>query len=395
MEVKDMLYDPDVKNKQMTPVGIPYISDSHAATDVATQISYHHQRPADKSIGHATGNDDGSSFFQLSAISAGQTFIGYLYADRGSAEQILDAVSELGKVRMGYGRTSEFGDVDFEIDAAEPIGEESKIVQDQVITLASDTILYNENGMPTTDPGVLRQYLEAVLHVTDLEIRKPFLQFAVIGGFNVTWKKRKPIIQALGKGSTMLLHSDTGFDSGVLQDAFVGERVTEGFGEIVAADPADTADVRIRRIRGAKQQYAGTEKRQTDVIERLLNAELDRCMEKQVREQIVGISKMNAVKPEILNACVAKMRVLLKSEKTYEDFRQQINEMEDKNKRDLCNLIVGRVNPTAILERSKAETEEKYRTSMKSESDEQAVFRKVYRACITELKYFVKTVKGA
>lgn len=393
MVVKDMVYNPDVKNRQMTPAGISYISDNRGVSSVTTEISYHHQRPVDKSIGHATGNNDGSSFFQLSAISAGQSFIGYIYADKECAKEILDAVSGLGKIRMGYGRTSEFGDVDFTIDAVETITAAGKIVQDQIIMLASDTILYNENGMPTTELDVLKQYLEELLHVTDLEIKMPFLQFATIGGYNVTWKKRKPIFQALGKGSVMLIHSDTGFDSGLLKDAFIGERVTEGFGELVATVPADTADVCVRKIRNVVQDGKEKEKK-TDIIDRLLGAELDRCLEKHVREQIGMISKKAFANPENLNASVAKMRVLLKTEKRYKDFMEQIDGIEDKSKKELCRSIVGKINPDEILESAKKEIKEKYGTSIQTTWNEQIIFQKVYHACITELKYLVKTAKG-
>ena len=45
--------------------------------------------------------------------AAGQTFGGSIYADKVCAEKILEAVNALGEVRMGYGKSSEFGAVDF------------------------------------------------------------------------------------------------------------------------------------------------------------------------------------------------------------------------------------------------------------------------------------------
>ena len=67
------------------------------------------------------------------------------------------------------------------------------MIHDAMITLASDVILYNENGVLTTEIGVMKEYLERLLDVKDLEIINPFLQFTTIGGFNVTWNRRKPI----------------------------------------------------------------------------------------------------------------------------------------------------------------------------------------------------------
>lgn len=151
-------------------------------------------------MGRATG-EDGSSFYQLCGISAGQTFGGSIYADKVCAEKILDAVNSLGEVRMGYGKSSEFGTVDFVLYDVEPSGEQNpSMMHDAVLTLGSDVVLYNEYGMPSTEINVLKHCLETVIGVDDLELTHPFLDFALIGGFNVTWQRRKPAFHALGKG---------------------------------------------------------------------------------------------------------------------------------------------------------------------------------------------------
>ena len=53
------------KIDQLSGLGDLYITDSGEAIEVDTEIHYHHQRPDDKSIGHATGSGDNSSFYQL------------------------------------------------------------------------------------------------------------------------------------------------------------------------------------------------------------------------------------------------------------------------------------------------------------------------------------------
>ena len=92
MRIKDMLLtDPlEIRDKQMTPANIRYMDHTGTIEDVETEISYHHQRPSDKSVGRATGLD-GSSFYQLAAISPGQNFCGYIYAGREQTKQIIEA----------------------------------------------------------------------------------------------------------------------------------------------------------------------------------------------------------------------------------------------------------------------------------------------------------------
>ena len=114
-------------------------------------------------------------------------------------------------------------------------------VKEAIVTLLSDVILYNENGMLTTDIKVLKKYLEEIAGVDNFKIEKPYLQFDTIGGFNVTWGARKPIFNVLGKGSTFLISSEKEFDINLFSNQFVGERVSEGYGEIkVDAKPKKT-----------------------------------------------------------------------------------------------------------------------------------------------------------
>ena len=213
--------------KQMTAAGADYMDSENRICEVTTEISYHHQRPKNKAIGKATGLDDGSSFYQLGAICADQTFGGYIYADKESAETILDTLAERKEIRMGYGKSSEFGAIDLNITNIRTPEVHSEQVNDAVVTLASDVILYNENGMLTTDTETLKEYLKDMVNAADLEIRRPFLRYETVGGYNTTWKCRKPIFHALGKGSVFVLHSDQGFDLDLLNRQFIGERVAE------------------------------------------------------------------------------------------------------------------------------------------------------------------------
>lgn len=75
MVILDMQYEPDTGDRQMTPANLDFVDKDGVVADVITEISYHHQRPVDKSIGRATGEEDGSSFYQLASISAGQDFM--------------------------------------------------------------------------------------------------------------------------------------------------------------------------------------------------------------------------------------------------------------------------------------------------------------------------------
>lgn len=397
MKVYDMLFEKDIKkeikDRQMSPARVDYMDENETVSGVTTEISYHHQRPRDKSIGRATGKEDGSSFYQLCSISAGQNFSGYIYADRKQAEMILDAVENMGNVRMGYGRSSEFGAVDFEIDAVEKESIEPEIVHRAVITLASDVILYNENGALTTDLKVLKSYLEEGTGVQDIQIENPFLQFVTIGGFNVKWRRRKPTFYALGKGSTFLISSEAGVDRNLLNREFIGERVQEGYGEIRVDEIADTPEVCIRKNMESNLQENKSFDDSADIIQRLLQSEFERRMQCLVRERLIRERKVLEKQSNALNAAVAKLRIIYKTEKSYADMWKQIEGIEDGEKNGLCKKIVSLIDPEKIQKELQQEMTAEYGMTLRSNWTEELLYKKVYRAYITELKQFVRTVE--
>lgn len=416
MLIKDMLYDPDVTGKQMTPAGVAYMDADHHTANVVTEISYHHQRPADKSVGRATG-EDGSGFYQLCGISAGQTFGGSIYVDKVCAEKILEAVNVLGEVRMGYGKSSEFGAVDFVLYDVEPFDEQSQsMMHDAVLMLGSDVILYNEYGMPSTEINVLKNCLEAVTGVDDLELTHPFLDFALIGGFNVTWQRRKPEFHALGKGSAFLVHSDKGFDAERLRSQFIGERTAEGYGELILTPAEASADVCIYKrtddtLENAEEAIRNKliDGEETGrILQQLLQTEFARQMEESVRNRLKAALEENQdmftekeektqkrVVKRGLNASVAKLRAIFKNETSYQAMKDQADVIEDRKKREICQDILTLVDPKQLAAEVSEKINNLYQIPFTSQWDETTLYKNIYRIYLIELKYLVKSLNKA
>lgn len=404
MDVWDMLYEESrnaTSGIQMTPANINYISPDGRKIDVETEISYHHQRPEDKSVGRATGKNDGSSFYQLCSIRAGQTFSGYIYANKYQAELILDALEHAGEIRMGYGRSSEFGAVDLVIDAVtenriNEVTKSEKYIHNAVITLVSDAVFYNERGVPTTEISEFIKYLRKVFQVEDLELVNgvnPYLKFAATGGFNVTWGKRKPIHQVLGKGSTFIVHSDTGICVGNLKDIFVGERVSEGFGEICAEAQGDTK-IWIRKPENSNKPEIMILDDSEEIVQKLLLTEFERRMQSRVRACVQEKSKFYEQNGNGLNSAVAKLRGIYKTISTYQEMLEQVKGIEKDDKNKLCTEFVTRVNPDQIKKDLEKEILEEYGMKLILLWSDNQLYMHVYRAYITELKYFAKKLEG-
>ena len=381
--------------EQMTAAGADYMDSENRICEVTTEISYHHQRPKNKAIGKATGLDDGSGFYQLCAICADQTFGGYIYADKESAEKILDTLAERKEIRMGYGKSSEFGAIELNITNVRTPEVHSKRVNDAVITLASDVILYNENGMLTTDTETLKEYLKDMVNAADLEIRRPFLRYETIGGYNTTWKCRKPIFYALGKGSVFVLHSDQGFDLDLLNRQFIGERVAEGYGELYAEPLKDTVEVQAKKSGKYPYQKAEqTESEQTELIKKLLDVEFERRIGYEIRKRL-GKEKdieRSKDKENVLRAAVAKMRVMFKNENSYEAMKKQVDAIESDEKRALCQSLLCLVVPQDLKTEISKDMTEAYGQEFSCQWTETELYKKIYRIYISELKYLAKAL---
>ncbi len=385
--------------EQMTAAGADYMDSENRICEVTTEISYHHQRPKNKAIGKATGLDDGSGFYQLCAICADQTFGGYIYADKESAEKILDTLAERKEIRMGYGKSSEFGAIELNITNVRTPEVHSKRVNDAVITLASDVILYNENGMLTTDTETLKEYLEDMVNAADLEIRRPFLRYETIGGYNTTWKCRKPIFYALGKGSVFVLHSDQGFDLDLLNRQFIGERVAEGYGELYAEPLKDTVEVQAKKSgKYPCQKEEQTKFNQTELIEKLLDAEFERRIGYEIRERLrkekdtEKVKNKDKDKENVLRAAVAKMRVMFKNENSYDAMKKQVDAIESDEKRALCQSLLCLVVPQDLKTEISKDMTEAYGQEFSCQWTETELYKKIYRIYISELKYLAKAL---
>lgn len=200
---------------------------------VEIEQRYHHRRADDKSIGRADPAGNDADFYQMSSICAGQSFTGTI---TGSPHQIQVAVNALAKETVqyiGYSRSSEYGKVKIHIQESHS----RKAVQTQMksfaVVLGSPAIIYNDRAFYSTDPEDLVNEIIAALglSLSDIESTRKYIKYSTIGGFNVTWQARKPILTAFDKGSTIAIVLKEPADILVDSTVTLGERRTEGFGE--------------------------------------------------------------------------------------------------------------------------------------------------------------------
>lgn len=402
MNLWEMLCEPDVSNMQMTPSKLHYVDENGVALGVDTEITYHHRRPDDKSIGRATGKDD-SSFYQLESIQSGQSFGGYILADTNQAQEIIRVAGSERQVRLGYGKSAQFGDVVFRLNKIEPVQKKQEKMKDAVVTLVSDIILYNHNGVPSASIECLKEYLQEILELKkeDFQIEKKYLSFNTVGGYNTSWHTFKPVIPALGKGSVFVIHAEREFEKP--EFCFVGERIQEGFGEVRFDNLPDSerymvykshnnkADIKAEDIDQEllaqlkeKEEVRKLEKRIRDIVgffeepELLLKDGMENCQKEAAREIAMLIQKDT----DGFGSAVAKLRMIYQSVLSFEDLTDQIDGIASDTARNACINLKTCVDPEKLSE--------EYQIRRKGND----AYRMIYHVYLTELKHLAKIAKG-
>lgn len=341
MEVADMLIH-EVTDEQRTPVGSGYVSNDGDVKNVDITINYHHSRTTDKSIGKATG-EDGSAFYQMESISKGQQFAGFILADKKSTETVINCLLKASNVRMGYGKNTEYGSVNIEVTRVEALDtKEPRYETEFVVKLNSPMILYNEYGIPCADAMCLKAYLANLLQVDDdsLKLKNAFLNYETVGGFNVTWNRRKPIFTALGKGSVCLIQSKEAVNVALLENAFVGERVSEGYGEIAVKAADSLKDTVILKNQIAKECFADAVK--SDITDRLRKSDNREEIRKKAVLDAKNLLENNKslIKNSEMDAVLNKLILIVKSEEKFEEIKNQAEGIESVSKKELVAKLL-------------------------------------------------------
>ena len=230
---------------------------------VELQESCHHRRPEDKSIGRACDEESGNStFYQISSITPGQRFRGYVMASPDIIKIISQCIRENPDIMLGYGRIAEYGSASWQIIKTEEKKEIRKqAVREFMIKLESPAIIYSSNAAYTADWHILAEEIEACLNIRSdvVEERQKFINYTTVGGFQVTWGMRKPALEAFDKGTVLCYKCREAVEIPVGETIWLGERCAEGYGEatVTAIEKSEKRDYYCERI---------TETQDSDVV---------------------------------------------------------------------------------------------------------------------------------
>ena len=223
---------------------------------VGIEERYHHRRPEDKAVGRAIGGkEEDGALYLISAMSAGQRFRGYIEGTPGQIHRVYEYLKGRFKIRLGAGRSAEYGSAEFKITglghADQPLSgnlwgrgtssadggsciPEKCTGKNIVVKLEAPLILYGDNAAYTTDREILIQEILCALGLRreDIDLTECYIKTMMTGGYNVTWGMKKPVLEAFDMGTVICFRMKEPAGIPDCAHLWLGERVSEGFGEV-------------------------------------------------------------------------------------------------------------------------------------------------------------------
>lgn len=378
---------------------------------VAMEERYHHRRPDDKSIGRAGEGEDGSGiFYQIASIAAGQSFQGYVSGTSEQLQKVAECLSKRQYFSIGASRSSEYGKVKITLhqkkdskelreDTAASANSDMKLL----IKLESPAIVYSrENITYSTDVKDLVEEVDAVLGIQEKPIKiENFLNFTSVGGYNVTWHKRKPTIVAFDKGTVLIYHFknqpalSVDLKGNKLFRAVIGERNLEGYGEITIREllPEDE-----KYIGGLESLSAPENNEEIDVKETEIAWEISKDLWKEYVwiQAALGAKSFCEDKLMKAGATVSNLLNMCEEQEKWAGIRKTVDERYDKNsetkreKQEIALEILGDV------EKQTDKLSEKFCEHYNIcgwEMDADCSKIEYLKAYLTELKYLIREKK--
>lgn len=302
------------ENEQLNQMKHCYVCKNNegelVTKSVAMEQRYHHRRPEDKAVGRAMEDGSGDSkFYQISSISEGQSFRGYILGDAPILRTAAELFQKRSDCYVGYGKQAEYGRCRIRLTYA---GKQSqaagKKAKSLIVKLESPAIVYSGYAAYTTDSGVLLEEICAALGISGEQIVKAekYMNYTTAGGFNSTWGKRKPHVEAFDKGTVICLTLLDEIEIFEGKTYFIGERCKEGFGEMRVLAQEKSCVGRIwqeERGKDGKTVSVKDSKLGTAICGELFDSYLRRAASEHAKEDVEknGWKKNADVMPTVAN----------------------------------------------------------------------------------------------
>lgn len=292
-------------------------------------VYFHHQRPKDRSIGHATEKE--GVFFQYESIKEGQYFVSTITATGANLKKLIEIIPNNKTISVGKSRSSQYGNLCItQIKIANDSATTLKNNQEYVLVLTSPMINTNENNDYTTTPQQIKTELEPI--IGKFEITDTYLKFAEASVYN-----------AVSKTSSVrynTLDSSTAIKIKMLQDKTIntdtlwaGLMNNMGFGQI------KILSTNLGSIKLDTYKQPSEENTQINFTKNMYKT----IQEKTVISYIKSIAANEASKKAktVNSTSVNQVIQYVKISQTYQEIMDKIKTIKIKDKQEECAKLIG------------------------------------------------------
>lgn len=335
--------------------------DGFAVKENDIQLIYHNRHA------HLQESNIDRLLYSHLAIGSGQKFDGFIKARKEYAPLIRELMGS--EIRIGKSKTAQYGKCSIKIkDEKEYVPEKFQAGEILLISLVSDTIIDSEYGNTVNFYDVYRKVAEDLNiwdsvdpgkdHGYELTCRngiRPYclLDTGLVHSYQTVWNLRRKPAAVLKAGSVLAyeLKADA-----ILQKRFVGERNSEGFGEI-ACYHLNRLEYRLTEKNSEVKKDGSTQDKAG--LAGYITKELER--EEKIRREKVWIQSedLQSILKPLTNAALGRAILMLResigsvSEATYaedvkevqetnisKEFQQRVNSIKTNSTRNTMNRFL-------------------------------------------------------
>lgn len=326
------------------PGGYAYLGGPEASiTSCLTQVSYHHRRPEDNSIGHARkeeqGNNDGE-FFQFEVLAPNQSFKGEITGSYKSLQKLAESLKSEMNIYIGKSKTAQYGRCIVKFDKIENTPKTDSIWEDGeelIIIFKSDMILINDKGFPDPDVDIfLNKFLELFgIKRNSIDEKLKFLKHKTVGGYLGVWNLPKAQMPAISAGSVIVLKNESGnIDiSNSLVNSY-GARIEEGFGRISAHKKGFKNIGNAERETGGDSGYDGG---LDEFVQYIVKNKIKKCLSKKAMEKSIEIAKT-----EPSGSFIGRLQLIISGindeRSAFKEFSDKLSEFKEPAMKHLAKI---------------------------------------------------------
>lgn len=304
--------------------------DKMAMLQPLTMMNYHHQRPKDKSIGHAIEED--GVFYQLNSLKEGQYFLGSITSKGKYLKELLPYLQENNCIQVGKSKTAQYGQMRI-LKVMEPIEtrQEKISTMNFAVVLTSPLLLFDEEHVRySNDVRTLIKKIKTTLDIPKKYTPEVYLNFTTVAGYNTKWNLPKPQYPAFDGGSVLVFKLN---ESIVVPTALrIGEHLQEGLGQLEIRNIKE-GDAVLKSVDLSSSQPVIDFDRAKSLVAKLIYQSL--CFEASE----VAMEESDKDKNKYNTTFIGRLTLMLKN-KSLKDFEKNVAEIKTEDKKQQANKII-------------------------------------------------------